>query len=211
MASSSRQFVHQLQDQGLTQRQIGQRLGRSPSMISKIATGAKPGANLADALEALVRGERPAVPPADPRNPRATQRRPDGTTRGFRVHQTPAGPEADASPTSMRALVRHLAARGDERAAFVVRWINADGERKETKLFGTAGVRPATVLRRWHKHTIGLTSITDARELAARLSQRSNADLLDALLEWLAEEGNYSLDGLVELLGVTLTPFGGDS
>lgn len=201
--ASSRELIRQLQARGLTQRAIAQSVGRSPSMISKIATGAKPGANLTGALETIARGATPAVPPPDPRNPRAAQRDAEGRTRGFRRYDTPSGPVADASPSSMRALQRHLAGRGADPVAIQLRFVDtATGEIREVTMFGggepgKGGISPDTILRRWRTYA------------GVPLDQLDHDDALDAFIDWLDDDGNYSLVGAGAFLGVSISPFGG--
>jgi hypothetical protein len=51
--ATSQELVAALIERGLSQRAIGQAIGRDSSLISQVARGAKPGRNLAPALEAL--------------------------------------------------------------------------------------------------------------------------------------------------------------
>lgn len=68
--STSQELIHELVSRGMSQRAIGVALGRNSSLISQVARGRKPGANLRDSLavlrEQLGDGKPPAKPPAVP-------------------------------------------------------------------------------------------------------------------------------------------------
>jgi transcriptional regulator with XRE-family HTH domain len=56
MAGDAARLIRALQASGLTQREIGRRINRGPSYVSKVATGRKPGGGLEPGLRALQRG-----------------------------------------------------------------------------------------------------------------------------------------------------------
>lgn len=56
MAGDAAQLIRALQAGGLSQREIGRRINRGPSYVSKVATGRKPGGGLEPSLRALQRG-----------------------------------------------------------------------------------------------------------------------------------------------------------
>ena len=61
--ATSKELILELRAQGLSNAEIGRRLGRDSSLVSQIARGAKPGANLQQALTELVTGGQVKTPP----------------------------------------------------------------------------------------------------------------------------------------------------
>ncbi len=61
--ATSQELILELRAQGFSNAEIGRRLGRDSSLIGQIAKGAKPGANLQQALTELVSGGEVKTPP----------------------------------------------------------------------------------------------------------------------------------------------------
>lgn len=110
MSESSRDLVLSLRSQGMSNKAIGQALGRGASYISKVATGAKPGNGLEGSLSELRDKGSVATPP--PRRARA-----DGTPARVRISVAkaretgqksalPPRPPAPKKPTKKTATER---------------------------------------------------------------------------------------------------------
>ena len=61
--ATSQELILELRAQGFSNAEIGRRLGRDSSLIGQIAKGAKPGANLQQALTELASGGAVKTPP----------------------------------------------------------------------------------------------------------------------------------------------------
>lgn len=185
MASEAQELLKALRDRGVSQAALADALGRSRSMISKVAVGKSSGALYVPAMRALLDG-RPASPP-DKRGGGVVPDRIALVGQGRILTRQSAGRDVRgpiAAAARRTTDTGHRDGRG--RVAIRIEGSDANGRPISGTLFGKGGI-PGEDLQRMIREALDANGVNPDRA--------DPTDVVDALVDVIADLGSDAFDG----------------